>query len=87
MSCEKSATVQTELPPKSDTLYGTVNLTLTPDCSARTLFAGPIAPYPRGRGQWKSRGVRGSFTSANGSGSHRISMTDALVPPILIDIR
>jgi len=28
---------------------GTVDLTLTPDCSA--LFAGPIALYPRGRGQ------------------------------------
>jgi hypothetical protein len=27
MSCEKSATVQTELPPKSDTLYGAVDLT------------------------------------------------------------
>jgi hypothetical protein len=35
-----------------------------------TLFAGPIALYPRGRGQWESRAVCAvSFISGNGSAS------------------
>src|SRR4029453_3717796 len=46
-----------------------------------TLFAGPIALYPRGCGQLESRVHRGSFISANGSASHRISVIDALVRP------
>jgi hypothetical protein len=55
------------------------------ECVIRRLEC-PIALYPRGRGQWESRGVRG-FISANGSASHRISMIGALVRPIPIGIR
>ena len=58
-----SATAQTEQPRKGDTsTAGQLILPSPPDCSARTLFAGPIALYPRGRGQWESRAPpRGSF--------------------------
>jgi hypothetical protein len=67
------ATAQTEQPGRATLLQQTVNLTSPPDCSARTLFAGPSALYPRGRGQWESRAPpRGSFIfNAEGKGRER----------------
>jgi hypothetical protein len=49
-------------PGRATLLQRTVDLTLTPDCSAGLCSRAQLPLYPRGRGQWESRVTpRGSF--------------------------